>query len=84
MCMCECVLGDVRHALLKLYRNPDRVTTNARFDTQKLENEMFSVELPYRVAVLEVVENISESYIQMEKSTRKLRKKKKKNKQWLR
>ena len=56
---------------LKLHRNPDRARTNARFDTQKLENEMFkskfSVELSNRFAVLEVEENINEDCIQMEK-----------------
>ena len=56
---------------LKLHRNPNRVKTNARFDTQKLENEMFkskfNVELRNRFAVLEVEENIKEDCIQMEK-----------------
>ena len=39
--------GAVDHYLLvmkiklELHRNPDRAKNNARFDTQKLENEMF-------------------------------------------
>ena len=78
---------------LKLQRNPDRARTNARFDTQKLENEMFkskfSVELRNRFAVLEVEENINEDCMQMEKvyietAEKVLGRVKKKNKQWLR
>ena len=64
---------------LKLHRNPNRAKTNARFHTQKLENEMFksrfSVELHNRFAVLEVKENTNEDCIQMEKFTQKLPKK---------
>ena len=65
---------------LKLHRNPDKAKTNARFDTQKLENEMFkskfSVELRNRFAALEVEENINEDCIQMAKMfTQKLQKK---------
>ena len=45
---------------LKLHRNPDRVKSNARFDKQKLENEMlksrFSVDLCNSFAALEVDE----------------------------
>ena len=76
---------------LKLHRNPDRARTNARFDTQKLENEMFkskfSVELRNRFAVLEVEENINEDCIQMEKvyietAEKVLGRAKRKNKQW--
>lgn len=56
---------------LKLYRNPNRAKTKARFDTKKLENEMFksrfSVELRNRFAVLEVEENIIEDCIQVVK-----------------
>ena len=78
---------------LKLHRNPDRARTNARFDTQKLENEMFkskfSVELRNRFAVLEVEENINEDCIQIEKvyietAEKVLGRVKKKNKQCLR
>jgi len=43
---------------LKSHRNPDRSKMKARFDTQKLENEMlrskFSVELCNRFEVQEV------------------------------
>jgi len=57
---------------LKLHRNPDRAKTNARFDTQKLANEMFkakfSVELHNRFAVREVEENINEDCRQNGKS----------------
>ena len=78
---------------LKLHRNPNRAKTSARFDTQKLENEMFksrfSVELRNRFAALEVEENINEDCIQMEKvytetAEKVLGRAKKKNKQWLR
>ena len=45
---------------LKLHRNPNRAKFNARFDTQKLENEMlksrFSVNLRNSFAALEVEE----------------------------
>ena len=75
---------------LKLHRNPDRAKTNARFDTQKLENEMFkskfSVELRNRFAVLEVEENINEDCIKMEKvytETAERSSEKEKKKQWL-
>ena len=58
---------------LKLHRNLDRAKTNARLDTNKLENEMFkskfSVELRNRFAALEVEENINEDCMQMEKIT---------------
>ena len=64
---------------LELHRNPDRAKNNARFDTQKLENEMFksrfSFELRNRFAVLEFGKNINEDCIRMEKSTQKLPKK---------
>ena len=78
---------------LKLHRNPNRAKCNARFDTQKLENEMFklrfSVELRNRFAALEVEENINEDCIQMEKvytetAEKVLGRTEKKNKQWLR
>lgn len=78
---------------LKLHRNPDRAKTNARFDTQKLANEMFkakfSVQLHNRFAVREVEENINEDCRQMEKVYKETAEKvlgrvKKKNKQWLR
>ena len=78
---------------LKLHRNPDRAKTNARFETQKLENKMFksksSVELRNRFAVVEVEENINEDCIQMEKvctetAEKVLSQVKKKNRQWLR
>ena len=76
---------------LKLHRNPNSAKTNARFDTQKLENEMlksrFSVELRNRFAVLEVEENIIEDCIQVvtvytETVEKVLGRAKKKNKQW--
>ena len=64
---------------LKLHRNPNRAKCKARFDTQKLENEMFksrfTVELRNRFAALEVEENINEDCIQMERFTQKLLKK---------
>ena len=78
---------------LKLHINPDRAKINARFGTQKLENEMFksgfSVELRNRFAVLEVEENINEDCIQMKKvytetAEKVLGRAKKENKQWLR
>ena len=60
---------------LKLHRNPNRAKTNARFDTQKLENEMFksrfSVELRNRFAVFEVEKDINEGCTQMEMFTQK-------------
>jgi len=61
---------------LKLHRNPDRAKTNARFDTQKLENEMFksrfSVELRNKCAILEVEEIVNEDCMQMETFIQKL------------
>ena len=78
---------------LKLHRNPNRATSNARFDTQKLENEMlksrFSVELRNRFAALELEENINEDCVQMknvytETAEKVLGRTNKKNKQWLR
>ena len=78
---------------LKLHRNPNRAKCNARFHTQKLENEMFksrfSVELRNRFAALEVEENINEEGIQMENvytetAEKVLGRTKKETKQWLR
>ena len=77
----------------KLRRNPNRAKCNARFDTQKLENEMFksrfSVELRNRFAALEVEENINEDCIQMEKvytetAEKVLGRTKKETNKWLR
>ena len=60
---------------LKLHENPDRANINARLDTQKLENDMFSVDLRNRFAVLQVEEDIHEDCIQMEKVYTKTAKK---------
>ena len=78
---------------LKLHRNPTRAKCKGKFDTQKLENEIFksrfSVKLRNRFAALEVEENIHKDCIQMEKvyaetAEKVLGRTKKENKQWLR